>query len=169
MKSGPQSTNERKEEHSQNRGHGGFINPTLNCYSPSPVKGRRGSFGNGESQSDTSPARHSWGASNLASSPTLGAQDSANAGIRGCSPKSEGRYRPAKNNNTLSRRQRTPSPVHGKMWTYTPAKNSKSWLGLNKISSFKLDGREKSKAKSLSVPDLITFLEDRLDLFPLIC
>lgn len=139
VKSGPQQLNGHKEELSPNNRT--FTNPSLNCYSPSPVKEGDSSLVNGESH--ISPSRHSQGISPLIHSPNLGSE---NVGILSCE---------AKNNGPLSRRLRTPSPVHRRMWTYTPAKNSKPWFGLHKI-----DGQQRSRPKSLSVPDLIAYLED---------
>eukprot|EP00064_Thunnus_orientalis_P021135 superscaffoldBa00006236_g21290 len=55
---------------------------------------------------------------------------------------------------------RTPSPVQGRMGSYSPAKNSKSWLGLNRIPSSKMEGHEKRAGKSLSVPNLIVYLDE---------
>ncbi|KAL7371028.1 hypothetical protein ABVT39_016651 [Epinephelus coioides] len=46
------------------------------------------------------------------------------------------------------------------MGSYSPAKNSKSWLGLHRIPNSKMDVEEKTVGKSLSVPDLIVFLEE---------
>ncbi|CAJ1054377.1 FYVE%2C RhoGEF and PH domain-containing protein 4-like [Xyrichtys novacula] len=47
------------------------------------------------------------------------------------------------------------------MGSYSPAKNSKSWLGLHRIPSGKNEGITKKGGKSLSVPDLIFYLEER--------
>lgn len=55
---------------------------------------------------------------------------------------------------------RTPSPVQKKMGSFSPAKSSKSWLGLHRISSEKLEKQEKKAEKSLSVPDLIAYMDE---------
>ncbi|KAM4570283.1 FYVE, RhoGEF and PH domain-containing protein 4-like isoform 2-T2 [Odontesthes bonariensis] len=56
---------------------------------------------------------------------------------------------------------RTPSPVQKRMGSYSSAKSSKSWLGLHRISGDKPERQEKKK--SLSVPDLIVYMnEDRI-------
>ncbi|XP_061523421.1 FYVE, RhoGEF and PH domain-containing protein 4-like isoform X1 [Phycodurus eques] len=96
----------------------------------------------------------------LMSSPTLGSPSPGKRGIRSGSPSREGGHSPAKL-SPLSRLLKTPSPVQGKMGSYTPARNSKSWLGLHKIPSGKTEGQEKHAGKSLSVPDLIVYLDER--------
>lgn len=109
-----------------------------------------------------SPVRHTGGIPNLTSTPVYG---SLSPGKRG---RQEGGYSPAKlsprNLRPLAGKLRTPSPVQGRVGSYSPARNSKSWLGLHRIPSGKKEGQEKRAGKSLSVPDLIVFLdENRLD------
>ncbi|XP_051911606.1 FYVE, RhoGEF and PH domain-containing protein 4-like isoform X1 [Hippocampus zosterae] len=101
----------------------------------------------------------------LASSPALLSPSSGKRGIHKCSPLREGGHSPAKlspkNRSPLSGLLKTPSPIQGKMGSYTPASNSKSWLGLNRIPSGKTEGQKKHSGKSLSVPDLIVYLDER--------
>lgn len=119
----------------------GFTNPSQNCYSSSPVKS---TCINGEAH--TSPARPTV----TSPSPDITAQ------IRGqCS---EGTNRIKSKESPTSGRSRTPSPVHGKMWTYTPAKSSRYSLGLKKSPKF--EALQRGTPKSLSVPDLINYLEE---------
>uniref|UniRef100_A0A8C6TP85 FYVE, RhoGEF and PH domain containing 4b n=1 Tax=Neogobius melanostomus TaxID=47308 RepID=A0A8C6TP85_9GOBI len=103
----------------------GFTNPSMNCYSPSPVKA---SFQNGEPR--TSPAR-------------LVAVSRSPDPVQKCRQYSDGRYSPKNKTRPISRRLRTPSPVQSKMRTYTTAKNSKSSLRLDKIPKFEEQEREK--------------------------
>ncbi|KAK7902001.1 hypothetical protein WMY93_018770 [Mugilogobius chulae] len=150
VKSGPQNDHGPKEDQDPNRGLNGFTNPSMNCYSPTPT---RGSF---------SPAKTSQVFPYLTPTSTLGSQASADADIQNSSPKSEGRHT-SKSDSPILRPLRTPSPVQGKMWTYTPSKISKSWLGINQLP--KLGGQERSRPQSLSVPDLIVYMEEN-SLYP---
>ncbi|XP_077399500.1 FYVE, RhoGEF and PH domain-containing protein 4-like [Vanacampus margaritifer] len=101
----------------------------------------------------------------LVSIPALASPSPGKRGIHKCSPLKEGGHSPAKlsvkNRSPLSGLLKTPSPVQGKMGNYTPSTNSKSWLGLNRIPSGKADGHEKHAGKSLSVPNLIVYLDER--------
>ncbi|KAM7366958.1 hypothetical protein PAMP_014889 [Pampus punctatissimus] len=153
------------EDQTPNRSYGvpfSYISPAQDCQgSPSPVRGGGSSFLNGISGAHLSPARHAQGVSSLASSPVLGSPSPGKRGILNCSPLREGGHSPAKltpRNHSLS--LRTPSPVQGRMGSYSPAKNSKSWLGLHRIPSSKLKEHEKRAGKSLSVPDLIVYLDE---------
>lgn len=65
-----------------------------------------------------------------------------------------------RNRRALTAKLRTPSPVQGRMRSYSPAKSSKSLLGLHRISSERLERREKRAGKSLSVPDLVVCWQD---------
>lgn len=168
----PQQVNGTEQDQSPNRGCGvsvSCVSPAQNCRgSPSPVRGRGNSFLNGVSGAHISPARHTQGIPNLTSSPVLGSPSPGKRGIQSCSPLREGGHSPAKlsprNQSPLAGLLRTPSPVQGRMGSYSPAKNSKSWLGLHRIPSGKIEGQEKRAGKSLSVPDLIVYLdESRLD------
>uniref|UniRef100_UPI0037E785B8 FYVE, RhoGEF and PH domain-containing protein 4-like n=1 Tax=Semicossyphus pulcher TaxID=241346 RepID=UPI0037E785B8 len=141
------------------------VSPTQICLgSPSPVRGGGNRFLNGVSGAQISPARRSQEISNLTSSPVLGSPSPGKRGILSCSPLREAGHSPAKlsprNQSPLIGKLRTPSPVQGRMASYSPAKNSKSWLGLHRIPSGKLERQEKKTEKSLSVPDLIFYLDD---------
>ncbi|XP_077356067.1 FYVE, RhoGEF and PH domain-containing protein 4-like [Festucalex cinctus] len=97
--------------------------------------------------------------------PKLASPSPGKRGIHNCSPSKEASHSPAKlsirNRSPLSGLLKTPSPVQAKMGSYTPASNSKSWLGLNRIPSGKAEGHEKHAGKSLSVPNLIVYLDER--------
>ena len=144
------------------------ISPTQNCLSsPSPVRGGRNGFLNGVS--GLSPARHTQRIPNLTSSPVFGSPSPGKRGLQSCSLVKEGGHSPAKlsprNHSPLAGKLRTPSPVQWRMGSYSPAKNSKSWLGLPRIPSCKMDGKGRGTGKSLSVPDLIVYMdESRFDL-----
>ncbi|XP_077565751.1 FYVE, RhoGEF and PH domain-containing protein 4-like [Stigmatopora nigra] len=102
----------------------------------------------------------------LASSPTLGTPSPGKRGIHNCSPMKEGGHSPAKlsprNPSSLSGLLKTPSPIQGKIGSYSPGSTSKSWLGLHKIPSEKNVVQEKKyPGKSLSVPNLIVHLDER--------
>uniref|UniRef100_A0A3P8WIT0 FYVE, RhoGEF and PH domain containing 4b n=1 Tax=Cynoglossus semilaevis TaxID=244447 RepID=A0A3P8WIT0_CYNSE len=100
-------------------------------------------------------------AQNLTSSPISGVQSPGKRGFQYCSPLKEGGPSPAKlsprSHNLLSGKLRTPSPVQGRIGSYSPSRKSRSWLGLNRISSGKM---EENRKKSISVPDLIVYLDD---------
>ncbi|XP_033987378.1 FYVE, RhoGEF and PH domain-containing protein 4-like [Trematomus bernacchii] len=150
-----------QQEQSSNRGVG-CVSPTQNCLgSPSPIRGGGNSFLN-VSGAHISPARLSPGS--LGGSPLLGSPSPGKRGLHSRSPSREGGHSPAKlsprNRRSLSGLLRTPSPVQGRMGSYRPAKNSKSWLGLHRIPSWKTEGKEKKAGKSLSVPDLIVYMDE---------
>ncbi|XP_061663459.1 FYVE, RhoGEF and PH domain-containing protein 4-like [Syngnathoides biaculeatus] len=100
----------------------------------------------------------------LMSSPTLGSPSPGKRVIRSCSPSRKGGHSPARlsprNRSPLFGLLKPPSPVQGKIGSYTPTKNSKSWLGLHRIPSGKMDGQEKHAGKSLSVPDLVVYADE---------
>ncbi|XP_070710316.1 FYVE, RhoGEF and PH domain-containing protein 4-like [Pempheris klunzingeri] len=164
----PQRSNGTEQDLSPNRGCEVSVYcvcPAQSCLgSPSPVRGGGNGFLNGVSRAYISPARHAQGITNLTSSPVLGSPSPGKRGIQSCSPLREGGHSPAKlsprNRSPLAGLLRTPSPVQGRMGSYSPAKNSKSWLGLHRIPSGKMEGQEKRARKSLSVPDLIVYLEE---------
>lgn len=146
---------------SPNRAYVSCVSPTQKCPgSPSPIRGGGNSFLNG---AHVSPARHTLGIPHLTTSPLLGSP-SPKRGIQSCSPLSEGGHSPAKlslrNHSPLRGLLRTPSPVQCRIGSYSPAKSSKSWLGLHRIPSSKMEGQEKKTGKSLSVPDLIVYLDE---------
>ncbi|XP_061922468.1 FYVE, RhoGEF and PH domain-containing protein 2-like isoform X1 [Entelurus aequoreus] len=103
----------------------------------------------------------------LTSSP-LGSPSPGKRGIQNCTPLREGGHCPAKltprNRSPLSVILRTPSPVQNKIGSYSPARNSKSWLGVHRTPSGKMEGWEKRSGKSLSVPDLVVYLDERIPL-----
>ncbi|XP_074554209.1 FYVE, RhoGEF and PH domain-containing protein 4-like [Halichoeres trimaculatus] len=160
--------NVHQTDHSPRGGSG----VSVSCVSPSgigqssssPVRGGGPSFVNGVSGAQISPARQTRGISNLTSSSVLGSPSPGKRGIQSRSPMREGGHSPAKLSprirSPIIRKLRTPSPVKGNMGSYCPAKNSKSWLGLHRIPSGKNEGKEKKGGKSLSVPDLIFYLEE---------
>lgn len=161
----PQQVNDTEKGWSPNQGCGAsvsFDGQTRNCLcSPSPVRG-------GVSGAHMSPVRHTGGIPVLTSSPVSGTLGPGKRGRKSCSPLKEGS--PAKssprNLRPLAEKLRTPSPVQGRVGSYSPARCSKSWLGLHRTPSSKMEGREKRAGKSLSVPDLIVYLdENRLDFF----
>nr|XP_046234377.1 FYVE, RhoGEF and PH domain-containing protein 4-like isoform X2 [Scatophagus argus] len=165
----PQPANGTEQDQSPNRAYSialSCVSPAQSCLgSPSPIRGGGGnSFLNGVSGANISPARPIHGIPNLSSSPVFGSPSPGKRGLQSCSPLREGGHSPAKlsprNQSPLAGRLRTPSPVQGKMGSYSPAKISKSWLGLHRIPSGKMDRQEKTAGKSLSVPDLIVYLDE---------
>lgn len=80
------------------------------------------------------------------------------------SPLKEGGRSPARlsprSQSPLAEKLRTPSPVHLRVGSYTPARNSKSWLGFQRAPSAKMEGQDVRTMKSLSVPDLIVYLDE---------
>lgn len=129
--------------------------------SPSPVGGGGSSYLNPVSGERISPGRQ---IPNLSSCLVSRSPSPAKRSIQGCSPLREKGHSPAKlsprNHSPLMGKLRTPSPVQKKMGSYSPAKSSKSWLGLHRISSEKLERREKKAEKSISVPDLIVYMDE---------
>nr|XP_019947718.1 PREDICTED: FYVE, RhoGEF and PH domain-containing protein 4-like isoform X1 [Paralichthys olivaceus] len=164
----PQQLNDTEYEQSRNRRYGlsvSCVSSAQNCLgSPSPVRGGGSPFLNGVSGPYISPARSPQGIPRLASSPVLGSPSPGKRSIQNCSLLRERGHSPAKlsprNLSPLSGKLRTPSPVQGRTGSYSPAKNSKSWLGLHRIPSCKMEGAEKKTGKSLSVPDLIVYLDE---------
>lgn len=165
----PHQVNGTEQDQSPNRGYGrcvSCINQAHNCLgSPSPVRGGGNSLLSG---AHVSPARHTQGIPNIISSPIFRSPSPSKRGIQSCCSLREGGHSPAKlsprNQSPLVGKLRTPSPVQGRIGSYSPAKNCKSWLGLHRIPSSKMEGKEKKAGKSLSVPDLIVYLdESRLD------
>ncbi|XP_058480031.1 FYVE, RhoGEF and PH domain-containing protein 4-like isoform X1 [Solea solea] len=141
------------------------VSPAQNYLnSPSPVRGGGSSVLNGVFATHISPARQAQGFPRLASSPVLGSPSPGKRGIHRCSPFKEGGHSPARlsprNLSPLAGKLRTPSPVQKKMGSYNLGKNSKSLLGLHRIPSGKTHGQEKMTGKSLSVPDLIIYLDE---------
>ncbi|XP_078137675.1 FYVE, RhoGEF and PH domain-containing protein 4-like [Sander vitreus] len=162
----PQQVSGTEQDQSPNRSCGvsvSCVSPAQSCLdSPSPIRGGGNSFLNVVSEVRISPARQSPGIPHFTSSPLLGSPSPGKRGIQRHSPLSEGGHSPVKlsprNRSPLARLLRTPSPVQGRMGSYSPTNNSKSWIGLHRIPSSKVEGQEKRVRKSLSVPDLIVLL-----------
>lgn len=168
----PQQVSGTEQDQSPNRSCGvsvSCISPAQSCLdSLSPIRGGGNSFLNVVSEVRISPARQSPGIPHFTSSPLLGSPSPGKRSIQRHSPLREGGHSPAKlsprNRSPLARLLRTPSPVQGRMGSYSPINNSKSWIGLHRIPSSKVEGQEKRVWKSLSVPDLIVLLNaSRLD------
>ncbi|XP_032361707.1 FYVE, RhoGEF and PH domain-containing protein 4 [Etheostoma spectabile] len=141
------------------------VSPVQNCLgSPSPIRGGGNSFLNVVSEVRISPARQSPGSPHFTSSPLLGFPSPDIRGTQRRSPLREGGQSPTnltpRNRSPLARLLRTPSPVQGRMGSYSPTNNSKSWIGLHRIPSTKMEGQDKRVRKSLSVPDLIVLLKE---------
>ncbi|XP_008399498.1 FYVE, RhoGEF and PH domain-containing protein 4-like isoform X1 [Poecilia reticulata] len=134
------------------------VSPQICQGSPSPVRGGGGNFLNPVS------AEHPMLAPNLSSSLVSRFPSPAEISTQGLSPLRETGHGPAKlspkNRSPLMGKLRTPSPVLKKMGSFSPAKSSKSFLGLHRISSEKLPKREKKAEKSLSVPDLTVYMNE---------
>uniref|UniRef100_A0A8D3D9R5 Uncharacterized protein n=1 Tax=Scophthalmus maximus TaxID=52904 RepID=A0A8D3D9R5_SCOMX len=164
----PRQANDTEEDCSPNRSYGisvSGVSQAQNCLSsPSPGRGQGSSLLNGVSGAQVTPARHAQGIPKFASSPVLGSPSPGKRSIKNLSPLREGGHSPAKlsprNPSPLTGKLRTPSPVQGRTGCYSPAKNSKSWLGLHRIPSCKMEGQGKKTGKSLSVPDLIFYLDE---------
>ncbi|XP_023206382.1 FYVE, RhoGEF and PH domain-containing protein 4-like isoform X1 [Xiphophorus maculatus] len=137
------------------------VSPQTCRGSPSPVRGGGGNFLNPLSAEHPRLAQV---VPNRSSCLVSRSPNPAKINIQGRSPLRETGHGPAKlsprNRNPLMAKLRTPSPVQKKMGSFSPAKSSKSWLGLHRISSEKLEKREKKAEKSLSVPDLIAYMDE---------
>ncbi len=161
----PQRDNGKEQDQSPKRGYRvsvSHVSPAENHPgSPSLVRGGGNSFLNGACGARASPARHQQGIPNLTGSPVYGSPSPGKSAREG--GHSSAKLSP-RNQSPLAGKLRTPSPVQGRMGSYSPAKKSRSWLGLHKIPSGKLEEKEKSAGKSLSLPDLVVYLdESRLD------
>lgn len=99
----------------------------------------------------------------LMTSPVFGCTSPGKRSNRS-SPLKEGGHSPArlspKSKSPLTGKLRTPSPVQRKVGSYSPVRNSKSWLGFQRAPSPKMEGEEVRTVKSLSVPDLIVYLDE---------
>ncbi|XP_022073503.2 FYVE, RhoGEF and PH domain-containing protein 4-like [Acanthochromis polyacanthus] len=157
--------NVTEQDQSPTRAYGvpvSCFSASQNCLgSLSPDRGAGSHFFNG---SHISPARQAQGISNLSSNPLLKSPSPGKRGIQNCSPLREGGHSPAKhsprNHSPLMGKLRTPSPVQGKMGSYSLARSSMSWLGLHRIPNDKMERQEKRAEKSLSVPDLIVYMDE---------
>ncbi|XP_069556193.1 FYVE, RhoGEF and PH domain-containing protein 4-like [Brachyistius frenatus] len=158
----PQQVKGTEQDLSPNRGY--EVSEQKCLDSTSPVRGGGSPFLNVVSGVYISPSRYTQGISNLTSSPDLGPPSPGKRGIRSSSPLRERGNGPAKlsprTHNPLMGKLRNPSPVQQRMGSYSPAKSSKSFLGLHRSPSDKMDQQEKRPGKSLSVPDLIFYLDE---------
>ncbi|XP_068573041.1 FYVE, RhoGEF and PH domain-containing protein 3-like isoform X2 [Cebidichthys violaceus] len=148
------------------------VSPAQNCLgSASPISGGWKYLLNGV------PAAHTQGIPHMTSSPLLGSPSPGKIGIQSCSLFGVGGHSPAtlspRNRSPLGGLLKTPSPLQGRVKSHSFSKNSKSWLGLHRIPSSKMEGKEKRAGKSLSVSDLIVYLDesriptDNVERFPL--
>ncbi|KAM4712257.1 FYVE, RhoGEF and PH domain-containing protein 4-like [Anableps anableps] len=163
----PQQVNGTTKDQTSNRDCGVCIScvSLQTCQgSPSPVRGGGSKFLNPLSGEHLIPCMQAQEIPNLSSCLVSRSPSPAKRSIQGCSPLRERGYSPAKlsprNRSPLMGKLRTPSPVQKKMGSFSPAKSSKSWLGLHRITSEKLEKREKKAEKSLSVPDLIVCMDE---------
>lgn len=122
-----------------------------------------------------SPVKRHRGVWTLVSSPVFGC---TSPGKRSnlSSPLKGGGHSPARlsprSKSPLTGKLRTPSPVQRKVGSYSPVRNSKSWFGFQRAPSPKMEGEVVCTVKSLSVPDLIVYLDDSrlaFHLCPLLC
>ncbi|KAF7206930.1 FYVE, RhoGEF and PH domain-containing protein 4 isoform X1 [Nothobranchius furzeri] len=94
----------------------------------------------------------------------LGSPSPSKLSIKNCSPQREKDHSPAKtsprSHSSLTGKLRTPSPVLKRMGTYIPARISKSWTGLHKISNEKNEQPKKIAEKSFSVPSVIVCMDE---------
>ncbi|XP_056280403.1 FYVE, RhoGEF and PH domain-containing protein 4-like isoform X2 [Pseudoliparis swirei] len=161
-----QPVNGVEQDHSPKRGRGvsvSGVGPEPDCLgSTSPIRGGSKYLLNGAS------ARRTRGTPHMTSSPLLGPPSPGEGDIPSCSPSrgggGEGEHSPAKlsqrKHSALRRFLRTPSPTQGTSKSDSAAKKSKSWLGLHRIPNGKMEAQEKRAGKSLSVPDLIVYLDE---------
>lgn len=127
--------------------------------SSSPV---RGGVNTPVDEVTLSPVKRLRGVPVLMTSPGFGCTSPGKRSNR--SPLKDGGHSPARlsprSQSLLADKLRTPSPVHLKVGSYSPARNSKSWLGFQRAPSAKMEGEEVRTVKSLSVPDLIVYLDE---------
>lgn len=122
-----------------------------------------------------SPVKRHRAVPTLMTSPVFGCASPGRRSNR-CSPLKDGGHSAAglspRSQSPLAGNLRTPSPIQRKAGRYSPARNSKSWLGFQRVPSPKMEGGDARVVKSLSVPDLTVYLgESRLgsSLCPLCC
>lgn len=139
-----------------------------NVCSSSPV---RGGVTTPVVEVTLSPVKRPRGVPNLMTSPVFGCTSPVKRNKR--SPLRERDLSPARlsprNQSPLAGKLRTPSPVQQKVGSYSPGRKSKSWLGFQRAPSAKIEGQEFQTLKSLSVPDLIVYLDDRYSLGFFLC
>ncbi|KAM6895781.1 uncharacterized protein FYW49_019662 [Xenentodon cancila] len=159
-----QQVNGAEPDRSPSRDYGVSFPALIGLEEPGQVRGGVSYFLNSASWAHISPARHAQGVPSHTSGPVLGSPSPGKRGIQSCSPLREGGHSPAKlsprNHSPLMGKLRTPSPVQKRTGSYSPANNSKSWLGLNRISNEQTERREKRVEKALSVPDLIVYMDE---------
>lgn len=109
-----------------------------------------------------SPVKRPRGVPTLMTSPVFGSTSPGKRSNR--SSLKEGGRSPARlsprSQSPLAEKLRTPSPVHLRVGSYSPARSSKSWLGFQRAPSSKMEGQDVRTMKSLSVPDLIVYLDE---------
>lgn len=166
-KSIPRGVDGKEEVQSPIRGSG----VSVSCVSPDHRRlGLPSPVGGGVSATHVSPISQTQRSPRLTSSPVFRTPSPGKRarGRLSCSPLKKGGagggQSPLKlsprNQSPLARKLQISSPKLGKMGSYSPAKNSKSWMGLHRIPSGKTEGKEKKATKSLSLPDLIVHLDE---------
>lgn len=109
-----------------------------------------------------SPVKRQRGVPTLVTSPAFGCTSPGKRSNRS-SPLKKGGHSAAKlsprNKSPLTGKLRTPSPVQRKAGGCSPARTSKSWLGFHRAPSPKMEGEDARAAKSVSVPDLVVYLD----------
>lgn len=130
-------------------------------FSSSPV---RGGVSTPVDEVTLSPVKRPRGVPTLVTSPVFGC---TSPGKRtNPSPLKERGHSPAwlsprsRSQSPLAEKLRTPSPVQWRVGSYSPGRSSKSWLGFQRAASAKMEGRDVRTVKSLSVPDLVVYLDD---------
>uniref|UniRef100_A0A674PC19 FYVE, RhoGEF and PH domain containing 4b n=1 Tax=Takifugu rubripes TaxID=31033 RepID=A0A674PC19_TAKRU len=109
-----------------------------------------------------SPVKRPRGVPTLMTSPVFGSTSPRKRSNR--SPLKEGGHSPARlsprSQSPLAEKLRTPSPVHLRVGSYRSVRNSKSWLGFQRAPSPKMEGQDVRTMMSLSVPDLVVYLDE---------
>ncbi|XP_031721693.1 FYVE, RhoGEF and PH domain-containing protein 4-like isoform X1 [Anarrhichthys ocellatus] len=157
-----QQVNGTEQDQSLKRGDGvsvSCVSPAQNCLgSASPISGGWNFLLNGV------PAAHTQGIPHMTSSPLLGSPSPGKVGIQSCSLLGVEGHSPAtlspRNHSPLSGLLKTPSPLQGRIKSHSLSNKSKSWLGLHRIPSSNMEGKKKRAGKSLSVSDLIVYLDE---------
>ncbi|TWW64495.1 FYVE, RhoGEF and PH domain-containing protein 4 [Takifugu flavidus] len=127
--------------------------------SSSPV---RGGVNTPVDEVTLSPVKRPRGVPTLVTSPVFGSTSPRKRSNR--SPLKEGGHSPARlsprSQSPLAEKLRTPSPVHLRVGSYRSVRNSKSWLGFQRTPSPKMEGQDVRTMMSLSVPDLVVYLDE---------
>lgn len=149
---GPQGAEGAEQHQSPERRH------TPVCSS-SPV---RGGVNTPVVEVTLSPVKRPRGVPALSTSPVFGSTSPRKRST--WSSLKEGGRSPARlsprSRSPLAEKPCTPSPVHLRVGSYSPARNSKSWLGFQRAPSAKMEGQDVRTMKSLSVPDLVVYLDE---------